>query len=113
MQTLEEMRAQTANLPQNAHTMSTVTINLPADFSFLQTPRGADAKGDGRADMDSGGDGGRDAKEGSFGTFWSAVGGYRDSDVNRHRRDSGDNEGKFGNCFLCGWFLSDGCAAGG
>lgn len=62
--------------------MSTVTINLPPDFSFLQTPRGADAKGDG-GDAGAGGDG-ADEKQGSFGTFWSAVGGYRDGDGSRH-----------------------------
>lgn len=34
------MRAQTAAMPRTAHTTSTVTVHLPEDFSFLQSPRG-------------------------------------------------------------------------
>jgi len=34
------VRAQTAAMPRTAHTTSTVTVHLPEDFSFLQTPRG-------------------------------------------------------------------------
>jgi hypothetical protein len=51
---MEEMRAQTAHLPQTAHTASNVTLQLPADFSFLRSPRygdddGAEDEGMGRA----------------------------------------------------------------
>lgn len=34
------MRAQTAAMPRTAHTLSNVTVHLPEDFSFLQSPRG-------------------------------------------------------------------------
>jgi hypothetical protein len=44
-QTMEEMRAQTAHLPQTAHTASNVTLQLPADFSFLRSPRYGDDDG--------------------------------------------------------------------
>jgi hypothetical protein len=42
---MEEMRAQTAHLPQTAHTASNVTLQLPADFSFLRSPRYGDHHG--------------------------------------------------------------------
>jgi hypothetical protein len=56
---MEELRAQTAHLPKSAHTASTVTVNLPADFSFLKSPREGDegevgADGDEERVLDSG-----------------------------------------------------------
>ena len=42
------MRAQTAAMPRTAHTTSTVTVHLPDDFSFLQSPRGGDEVTDSR-----------------------------------------------------------------
>ena len=42
------MRAQTAAMPRTAHTTSTVTVHLPEDFTFLQTPRGGDEVTDSR-----------------------------------------------------------------
>jgi hypothetical protein len=42
-QSMDAMRAQTAaSLPKTAHTASTVTVHLPADFSFLKSPRDDD-----------------------------------------------------------------------
>lgn len=39
-QSADVMRAQTAAMPRTAHTLSNVTVHLPEDFSFLQSPRG-------------------------------------------------------------------------
>ena len=48
---MDEMRAQTAaSLPKKSHTSSTVTINLPHDFSFLKSPRDAAADSGGEDD---------------------------------------------------------------
>lgn len=42
------MRAQTAAMPRTAHTLSTVTVHLPDDFSFMQSPRGDDVERESR-----------------------------------------------------------------
>jgi hypothetical protein len=44
---MDAMRAQTAaSMPKTAHTASTVTVHLPADFSFLKSPRDDDGEGE-------------------------------------------------------------------
>jgi hypothetical protein len=44
---MDAMRAQTAaSMPKTAHTASTVTVHLPADFSFLKSPRDDEGEGE-------------------------------------------------------------------
>ena len=89
------MRAQTAaSLPSKSHNASTVTVNLPQDFSFLKSPRAGEdddcAGGGGEEDEGGGGGGdhGRESGRGGGGTdsFFA-----RSGNININRRPGRDS----------------------